>query len=97
MSSQKLVVELSDKDIALASEIIANYGQKLERLGTRVQVSRIMRIADIILRAPVWTTGACYCCGKGSATLLPCTECGVLLCQDCALPTGSHVCDIGGN
>jgi hypothetical protein len=36
----------------------------------------------------------CTCCGLGGVKVVPCPNCGELICQDCTPPFGAHVCEI---
>ena len=90
----KVVVELTDDDLALTASVMRTRGRALKHSCIHVQGDQCTRIAEALCNARPLPEGACHCCGKGSATLLPCVECGVLLCQDCTPPIGCHVCDI---
>ena len=38
-------------------------------------------------------SGRCTSCGSRLDTIVPCPNCGEMLCQDCLPPFGSHSCD----
>ena len=92
--STKAVVELTEDDLALAASILRERGYPLRQFRAEGRGAQCLRIAEALCNARVLYEGACGCCGKGSNFLQSCVECGVFICQDCARPTGSHVCDI---
>lgn len=80
-------------DDEYAASILMNYIEELPDEKRHVMLDFVHCLSAMAETIDPVEDEYCYCCGRRSVEVQPCPQCGELVCQDCAPPSGGHVCE----